>query len=322
MPAATTTIATVRNDLSDAVMAFDLLANQANFIGHQIFRPLNVASKAGTYPKVSLDQLLQDGDVTRSQYSGFNRGNWTFTPTTYAVKNYGWEEMIDDDEAQMYADFFDAEVMAAQRAQHMVMLKAEMRIAAAVFNTSTYTATSITNEWDDFTNAVPVDDVIAAQKRVFAASGLWPNSLIINRSVFLNLRGCDQIRDRVASSGAGDSTLVRKITAQQVAEALDLDHVLVAGGAKNSANEGQTASPGHIWSDEYAMVCKTAETNDPREPCIGRTFHWAGNGSSETGRIETYRDEPVMADITRARHDVSEVNIFTETAELLDNVTT
>jgi hypothetical protein len=65
------------------------------------------------------------------------------------------------------------------------------------------------------------------------------------------------------------------------------------------------------------MVCRVATGNDFREPCIGRTFHWAGDGSSIDGAIESYRDEVVRSNIIRVRHDVDEVVLYAQAGHLL-----
>jgi hypothetical protein len=107
-----------------------------------------------------------------------------------------------------------------------------------------------------------------------------------------------------------------------LAQVFDLDYVIVAGSSKNSAVEGQAPTPTQIWSDEYAMVCKVATSNDMREPCIGRTFHWSEDGSSIGGSIEEYYEEQSRSKIIRVRHDVDEVVMYLQAGHLLSNVTT
>jgi len=58
------------------------------------------------------------------------------------------------------------------------------------------------------------------------------------------------------------------------------------------------------------MVARVAETDDPREPCIGRTFMWAGDGPGAPGTgeeiavlVEEYREESRRGSVLRARND-------------------
>jgi len=305
-------------------MEFDLEMDARGFVADQVFPVVDVASQAGNFGKIPLEQLLQERDTKRAPGSGYARGNWKFEPATYACMEHGAEEPVDDRQAAMYAEYFDAEVISTMRAYSSVLRNAEQRVASAVFNATTWTSntTAITNEWDDLANAVPLTDVEAAVQDVYDASGLWANALIINRKVFRNLRNCAQVVDRIESSGAGDKATAGDVTVQQLATAFDLEHIIVAGSSRNSATEGQTATPVQIWSDEYAMVCRVSDSADFREPCIGRTFHWSQDGSSIGGTVETYRDETVRGDVVRVRHDVDEIVLYVPAGHLLSNVTT
>lgn len=325
MPSPSNSLATLRPDIADSFMEFDLAAELGGYVANKVFPVVEVASQAGTFGKIPLEQLLKKRETKRAPGGGFSRSEFSFETAAYACQQHGAEEPVDDVEKAMYAEFFDAELVAGQRALADVMRNAEDRIADAVFNTSTWTGssltTSITNEWDDFSNATPINDVEAAVQQIYDNSGLWANALVINKKVFRNLRLCDQIRDRVSSSGAGSSEMQGNITVQQLAQAFDLRHIIVAGGSENTANEGQSASISPIWSGEYAMVCRVAETGDFKEPCIGRTFHWGAAGSTIGGTVDSYREEQTMSEIIRVHHQVDEIVLYPEAGHLLSNIT-
>jgi len=323
MPSPSSSLSTLRPDLA-TFEEFDLEMDRRGFVASRVAPVIDVASQSGTFGKIPVEQLLQTSETSRAPGAGYSRGNFTFTSATYACKEHGHEEPVDDREAKMYANFFDAELIATQRAYDAVVRNAELRMAAAIFNATTWTSftTGITHEWDDATNAVPITDVNTAVKAVWNQCGMWPNALIINRHVFKNLRLCASVIDAIESSGAGSSSEQGSITVAQIANVFDLDYVIVAGGTENTAKEGQTASYDKIWSDEYAMVCRVATTADPREPCIARTFHWGEDGSSIGGTVESYREEQKRSDIIRVRHDVDEIVMYAEMGHLLSNVTT
>lgn len=326
MPSPSSSLETLRPDLASSFEEFDLAADQAGYIGHRAMRIIETQSQAGVFGKIPLEQLLQNSDTARAPGSGYSRGNFTFTKASFACEEHGHEEPVDQREAKMYAEYFDAELVSTARAFNAVLRNAEKRVADALYNTTTWTGasltTALTNEWDDAPNATPVDDVEAAVQKVYDGSGLWPNALIVNKKVFRNLRLCDQVRDRISSSGAGTSEAAANVTVQHLAEVFDLPYILVAGGSENTANEGQDASISQIWSDEYAMVCKVATTEDFKEPCVGRTFHWGEDGSSPGGTVESYYEPAKRSDIIRVRHDVDEIVLYPQAGHLLSNVTT
>lgn len=325
MPAPSSSLATLRPDLA-TFLEFDLESEKAGYIAAQVFPVIDVMSQAGNFGKIPIEQLLQARDTKRAPGSGYARGNFTFTPATYATEEHGAEEPVDDREAKMYRDYFDAEQISTMRAFASVLRNAEQRVADAVFNASTWTGasltTAITHEWDDAVNCVPLTDVEAAVQKIYDNSGLWANALVINRKVFRNLRNSEQIIERINAAGAGSPSKASDVTVQMLAQVFDLDYIIVAGTSKNTAAEGKAASVSQIWSGEYAMVCKVATSSDMREPCIGRTFHWSEDGSSIGGTVESYRDETVRGNVIRVRHDVDELVLYPEAGHLLSNITT
>jgi hypothetical protein len=325
MPSPTSSLATLRPDLA-TFLEFDLESERSGYIATQVFPVIDVISQAGTFGKIPLEQLLQQRTTLRAPGSGYARGNWTFERAVYQADEHGAEEPVDDREAQMYAEYFQAEQISTMRAFSSVLRNAEQRVADAVFNPTTWNGSALTtgvsNEWDDAPACTPITDVEAAVRKIYDGSGLWANALVINKKVFRNLRNSAQIIDRINSEGAGNASKASDVTADMLARVFDLDFVIVAGTSRNSAREGQAASPVQIWSDEYAMVCKVATSADMREPCIGRTFHWSADGSSIGGTVESYREESVRSDIIRVRHDVDEVVLYPEAGHLLSNITT
>ena len=324
MPSPSTSLASLRPELAGSLEEFDTVSDRMGFIGQMVLRVKEVEKQAGKFGRIPIEQLLQERDTKRAPGAGYARGNFTFTDESWVTEEHGAEEPVDDREEAMFATFFDAEVIAAKRAMDAVLRNAEIRTAAKVFDSTVWTGgltTAATNEWDDLTNATPLDDVQAAMQSVWDTSGLWPNALIINRKVFRNVRRTDQVIDLMKAQNFQD-VRPSQITAMNLALVFDIAQVIVAGSPRNVANSGQSVSISPIWSDEFAMVAKIAETDDHREPVIGRIFHWGEDGSTVGGAVESYREEQTRSDIIRVRHDVDEKIIYPESGHLLSNITT
>lgn len=325
MPAPTSALATLRPDIREAFAEFGLEEDRLGFIGDRVLPVFEVPLQAGNSGRIPLEQWLQDNDTLRNNSGAYNRISWKFSPDTYSCVEHGLEGPVDARTRAMYAEYFDATVVTAAMLRDRVLRAREQRIAAAVFNATTFTSqkTTITNEWDSnhTSNAVPIQDVQTARLAVYSRTGLWPNALIINRKVFQNLRLLDSIIEAIVSSGAGNPAKQTDITEAMLSAVFDLE-VIVAGGSQNTANEGQTAAISQIWSDEYAMVAKIAKSRNYQEPCLGRTFHWNADGSTPAGTIESYDEPAVRGEVFRVRMDSDEKLIYPECAQLLDNVTT
>jgi hypothetical protein len=320
MPSPTTALATLRPDLAQSFQQFDLLADQAGFIGYRVIPPIDVQRQAGVFGKIGIEQLLQNRQTNRATLAGYNRSRWQFTNDSYTCQEYGAEEVIDDREENMYANYFEAEQVAAARALDVVLRNGEVRVAAAIINTAVWTGASLTTAvgvpWSTPATAVPLTDIEGAVQKVYTNSGIWPNAIVLSRKNFRNLRNVVQIVDRIKYAGFQDPR-AGNITVEAMAQAFDLKYVIVAGSTKNTANEAQAASLSSIWDDTKAMVCRVAETNDIREPCIGRTFHYTEDGSTIGGTMESYRDETVRADVIRVRNDVHEKILYVQMGHLL-----
>jgi len=326
MSTPTSSLSSLRPDLERGLEEFNLAMDRQGFIGHRILPVFQTGEKSGTFGKVTLESLLQTRATERAPGSGYARGNWQFETETFATAEHGAEEPVDDNDRRAYAKWVNVDQIATQRAFDAVLRNAEIRAAAAIYNTTTWTGaaltTAITHEWDDASNAVPITDVNAAKQKVWDGTGMYPNALVINRKVFNNLRNCTSVKSAISASGAGYATRQRDISVEMLKAVFDLDYILVAGSAKNTAKEGQSASISSIWSDEYAMVCKICTTGDLQEPGLGRTFNWAGDGGRAEGLVEEYREEQTRSKIIRVRHQVQEKILYAACGHLLSNVTT
>ena len=322
--------AITRTDLASTFAEFDLAMSRKKFIGPSVLRPRLVGVQAADVGKLPLEAFLQTKPTDRAPGASYKRGDFEFTKFNYATDEHGWEEPLDDRTLAMFRDMLDAEEIHAQRATDFVLRNFEIAVAAAIYNTTTWTGatltTAITHEWDDATNAVPITNIEAARRKIRAASGLEANALVCNRDQFWNLLNTAQVIDRLKYWGGDDPKNLSIETAKAM---LDLDHILVAGGIKNSAKQGQDATIAAIWGDEYAMLARVAETDDPQEPCVGRTFIWTGDGPGAPGSdeelaviVEEYREEGVRGSVIRARNDRDIVIMYPQAAHLLSNVTT
>lgn len=324
MASPSSSLATLRPDLA-SMIEFDLAMDQNDFIGLKVAPVIEVAKASGNFGKIPLEELLKAQDVARAPGSGYGRDKFTFEPMTYTTTEKGFEQPIDDNERAMHADYFDVEVLATLRAYDAVLRAHEKLVADTIFNTSTWTgsslATAVGTPWSTHASATPIDDVEAAVLKVYSNSGRWPNSLVLTRKAFRHLRLCSQVTDRIASSGAGSSTRMADITIDHLRMVFDIPNIYVAGGSRNSANEGQSATLTGMWDDTKAMVGYIDQSNDVRRPTIARTFHWSEDGSQIGGAVESYRDETVRSDIVRVRHQVGIKVMYTEMGHLLTSVT-
>ena len=332
MPAPTSDTALQRPDLGALVYEYMETGPAMGYIGLEVMPLFETAEQSSQYSVIPQEALLKIFDTKRAMRGTYNRSDYEFEEGYYATSENGWEEAIDDRERKLYQNKFDADVVAVSRATSHILRGQEKRIADKVFNDSNFSANSITHEWDDAANAVPITDIKTGKMSVRSACGMLPNTLIIAYSTYENLKACESIIDRLQYTFP--MLDMESMGSRELAKIFDIERVLVGGAVYDSAKKGQTASIADLWSNEYAMLTITSNSRDLTQPCIGRTFLWTEEAPGNVV-TEEYREESRRSDVFRVRHDTDEAfiqsidssgtaksTIYTAVSYLMDNITT
>jgi len=326
--------AITRYELSMPMRQIDLEMNRRGYIGPQVLRPRIVGIQAADVGKIPLNQLLSSQDTTRASGGGYKRSDFQFDKYSYSTTEHGWESPLDDRQIAIYAGLLPAELIHTQRTMNFVLEDFERAVAAAVMNTGTFTGAqtgAAATLWSTWATATPIQDVFAGMEAVRLNSGLAPNVCVMTQKAFFNGRNTAQIVDRIKYT----ETATQAEVAAQFAACLGIKRVVVAGndnglGLKNTANQQQTASLSRIWPDNQVFIGRAAETDDPQEPCFGRTFIWNGAGGEAPGAlgtdeelaliVEEYREERVRGSVIRARTDWDLQLMYTQAGYLMTGV--
>lgn len=320
MPSPSSAIAIPRADLGGALEQIDLEAQNRGYVAQVVLPVFSTPTNTGAYPVIPIAQLLQNRNVLRGVRGGYSRGSIEFSEENFCTREYGTEEPVDDKEAAIYRNYFDVELLATKRAVNAVLGGAEQRMVTALTDTGVITQTGAAiAPWSNPIAAAPLDDFATARYVIWSATGIWCNAVVMSKRTFHSLRECLQILDRIRCN-SNYRVLAGEMTAEMMASAFDVERVIVSESVKNSANEGQPLSVASAWPDSKVLVAKLATSNDLKEPCLGRTFHWAEDGSQPLGTIETYRDENVRAQIVRVRHEVQEKVMYPKAGYLITAV--
>jgi hypothetical protein len=304
-----------RLDLGVAFMEF--VAAQNYFIGMQLLRLFRTQVQKGVFPAITRECLTRNIDTKRAKRSGYNREGITTEDKSFACEEQGLEGALDDSERALYASDFDAELNITLQTGHLLLLAQEVRIAAALFNTTTWTGSALYTDnssapWDAAATDV-VAQVNAAKEKVRASTGMKPNALIFSETNKNRLLSNTDLKTRIQ--------YVARLTEQEILNALadifGVKYVLIGQAVKNTANKGKDFTGSDIWSDDYAMVALIAENeNNLAEACVGRSMLWIGD-SPENTTVEQYREDPIRSDIFRVRQNVDELVIDKYFAHLM-----
>jgi hypothetical protein len=278
-----------------------------DFVADQALPVFRTQQKAAKYSALSAESILQDVDAKRAPRATYNRIHSKLADMSYACEEFGFEHIVDDSERRLFASDFDAEMVATKITTRALMLQREKRASSLLFNTTTWTGASLFLDtavtWATVATSTPVNDVTTAAKTVKDNCGTWPNALILNYTNLTFLLQSTQI----ANKFPGAPLITWDMLKSAMASIFGLTKLIVAGAARNSADEGQTVTPTQVWSNSFAMVAVVPD--DPQnlvDPAVGRSFLWVPD-SPNSVTVEMYREEASRGDVVRARHSMDEV---------------
>jgi hypothetical protein len=325
-----------RPDLGAAIMEFTE-GPQLGYIGLEVMPVFKSAKEQATYPVIPKEALLKLHNTDRAPRAAYPRGDWEYERGRFTTSEQGWEEPLDDVERELFDQEAEGEAdrVATARAWNIIMRGQEKRIADIIFNTTNFSANSVSNEWDKYSaaSADPVGDVKDGIVAFKNQCGMMPDALVINFETYHDISRCLKVQDLLKYTFPGID--LNNLESPQLARLFGIPRVIVAGAVYDSAGMGQDASIADIWDHEYAILVKIASGQDITQPCVGRTFLWTEDSPSNP-IVEQYREENRRSDIFRVRHYVGEQliksvttdgttaksNISAACAYLLDNIHT
>lgn len=293
---------------------------ESNLIGTRVLPILNVPVRAGQYPSFKLKegQLLKNDVKQRAPYGAFARGTRAYNYESFLAQEYGYEEAVDDVVVADVNRFFDSEVVAAKLARRKLLLAHELRVSAAVFNTSNFTATAASTAYTS-ANLATFDigyDVQLAIDRLLA-NGESANNLrvVIPYPVWTLVRASTKFQNRLRGIGLSTDTILNA-SSEAAAQVFGVQEVLIGRASYDSAPEGIAFSAAQAWANTYVWVGSVTESSSGYfGGGAGFTLNWSEYGPAVG--VFTYRDETIKSNIVRAAHYVSEKIVNTNAGQLI-----
>lgn len=277
---------------------------------------IHTVGRASTFGDVSA-QLL------RGYKSGYHRILGPQLSTlTFLCEEFGDETVLDMRQVQTALESrgsaIDLEALSSQIAIDNLLIAQERRAAALLFNTSTFSTTSLsgTSQWSASTGD-PTANINARVKAVQGAIGKRPNTVILGRDPYYTL-----LENPALIARAPDNT------ARQVLEDADLRAYFRKFGLTNffagltiynSANQGQTFTGAAIWGD-YVWIGYM--DYDTPAVAVGRNV-FQGSSSAAARFVHTelsseeYDDNPIRSHVIRHRQVLDEVVLSAASANII-----
>lgn len=153
------------------------------------------------------------------------------------------------------------------------------------------------DQWSDYTNSDPIDDIKVAARLLHSKLFLEPNVMVIPYQVMSILEDHPDFIERIKYSERG--ILTREI----ISALFGISNILVPGAGNNTANPGQAVSVSYLWGKDV-LVAYVPERAGMKIPAMGYEFCWTYSGSEQA--VERWREESRKSDVLRVsrRYDI------------------
>lgn len=273
-----------------------------SFVADQVFPRVAVQNRSGKYATYSKADFLRDEMKNRAPGSASAGGGFRTSTETYFADVYAYHVDVDDQTVANATVPFEPVRDATQYVTQKELIKREIDFVSSFFTTSLWTggtkaagtkgdlvAGTDFTAWDD-ASSTPIEDIQNQAAEVESATGILPNTLVVNRRTAMALRNHPDIVDRVKYT-SGDA-----VGEAVIARLVGVDRLLVAAGVKNSAVEGLANSSDYIAGNN-ALLVFSATSPSLMTPSGGYSFVWSGlTGSQDGRRVKRYRLEEFASD--------------------------
>ncbi|SFG29766.1 hypothetical protein SAMN05518865_110175 [Duganella sp. CF458] len=182
------------------------------------------------------------------------------------VFEYGLDEIVPINDVRNAPEGVDPVANAAEFVMKLVTLDREVRVAGAVFNPANHvnkTTLAGTAQWSDYANSDPISAILNA----LDLSVMRPNVMTIGRAAWTKLILHPKVIDYVNGKGGTSGGVTR----QQLADALELEEILVGEAFVNTAKKGQAAAYQRAWGKHCALTYREVPTDAQRATTWGFT---------------------------------------------------
>lgn len=254
-----------------------VMYTNGEFVADQVFQPIPSDKQTDKYWGWDTSVFRSNNDAVAPAGLS-NQAEFGLAPAgPFYCEGHALHDWIPDESEGNQDIPIDLQADTTIQLTEALMLNKEIATAAAVTTAmnnaglvTDLSASSYANAFDN-DNIDPISVVDKQKEVIQLATGKVPRSLLLPRPVFRGIRNNAKVKARV--SGALQGIDVTRISAQQLAVAMDLDEIIIADGIVNTAAAGLAASNSFIWGKNALLFFK------PKAPglktvAFGYMFKW------------------------------------------------
>lgn len=291
-------------------LSLGFLQEQSDFVAGNVFPAVPVNNRSDVFFKYNRGDFFRDSMQKRAPGTPAAGGGYKLTTDSYTCVTWALKKVVDDQiransDSPLQPDR-DATAYLTQQA----LINRDVQWCSSYFTTSLWgtekagqaTSDSTHVKYWDLSGSTPLEDVLNMQLSIKAATGLWPNVLVLGARVFMTLLTNPEIIDRLKYGQTAPGPVV--VTANDLAQLFKVKKVVVAAGIKTTSSEDSVADSDttpdtfDFIAGKHALLAYAADSPGIMTPSAGYTFNWTGlMGASAAGmRIKKFRWEVDAAD--------------------------
>lgn len=279
-----------------------------SYISELLMPVFPVAKQTGKFYKYDKSSLRRNKTL-RAPGSPANEVEYGLTTAAFICEDHALKEKIPFEVIDQADAALNPEMDATESVTEMLLVDKEVALATRMADTgviSQNVTLSGTDQWSDYTNSDPFNDIRTGINAVQAATGKRPNTLVFGQVTWNVLVDHPDIVERIKYSMAG------AVTPDLVARLFDVEKVLIGSALQNTAKEGQTDALGYIWG-KHAWAVYIAPA--PRLKQVTFGYHF----SYKTREAEKWDDGDAKARFVRVHDNYDAEIVAAEACYLIKN---
>ena len=298
-----------------------LLTNVSNkivpkgYISEMILPQLNVVQYSGLIGNYGNDHLRIVNTVSGGKQGYPMVESDVRSSTGYYVETHGLKDIITKRDFANVEKPFDARRDVTAKLTTHLWLGKEFSLAQSLTDPAVITngvTLSGTSQYNDYTNSDPIGDSNDAFDSIYNATGTEPDTLIMSRATFRTLKYHPKILDALGYKEQRPGGL----SEQELADALDIDRVLVGRAVYNAGKQGLADNIQPVWPKDM-IYCVAPARAELEQISLGYRVQISGQSPRQVMREA--QNEPMGSEKVIIEDEYDQVLVNTDAAYLIQD---
>lgn len=256
--------------IDPALTGIAIKYKNAKHIADDVLPRVPVGIQTFKYKKYDLGEAFRIPDTHVGRKGRPNEVEFSHTEHSDTCVDNGLDDPIPQADIDNAPADYNPVSFAVQRLAELVSLSREKRVADVVFNANNYVAANKAtlsggSQWSD-----PTSDPLTALLTAMDGMIMRPNVVVLGQPTWSSL----QTHPKLVKAYHGNSGDAGRITAEYLAQLLEVEQVLVGQSWAATSKEGQAVTTARLWGKFCAMLHINRDAQAGEMPTYGFTAQW------------------------------------------------